>query len=194
MSLFDQQPMGPIPARRPILLPPDPELEAAVPDPATAEVQLVGPVPRELAGAAPAGRPRAAPGHRLRIAVALLLVAPSLVSIIPVWLSLFAPDALLGNVPGFVVIGLVVPGALAVAMVVSQLRRRTLPAVVWLVGSIIVLAAGLTHAAVDFYEHLAHPEWSAPASVTFVVAVPYLIVSGLLFFLFRRSLRQPADG
>ena len=33
MSLFDQQPMGPIPARRPVRYVPDPELEAAGIDP-----------------------------------------------------------------------------------------------------------------------------------------------------------------
>ena len=77
MSLFDQQPMGPVPARHPILLPPDPELEAVVDDPVSAEVTLVGPVPRELADAvAPAPRPVTA-WQVLRVVLVLLLVAPT---------------------------------------------------------------------------------------------------------------------
>lgn len=77
MSLFDQQPMGPVPARHPILLPPDPELEAVVDDPVSAEVTLVGPVPRELAdAAAPAPRPVTA-WQVLRVVLVLLLVAPT---------------------------------------------------------------------------------------------------------------------
>lgn len=104
MSLFDQQPMGPVPARRPILLPPDPELEAAVADPTMAEVSLIGPVPRELAAAVPAsgGRPRPWP----RVAVSLLLVLPMVVPIVLGVVLLFLPDADSYNPPGGVVLGL----------------------------------------------------------------------------------------
>lgn len=78
MSLFDQQPMGPVPARHPIMMPPDPELEAAVDDPASVEVTLVGPVPRELADAAEPGLRRLTAWQVVRVAFVLLLVAPSI--------------------------------------------------------------------------------------------------------------------
>ncbi len=77
MSLFDQQPMGPVPARHPIMMPPDPELEAAVDDPVSAEVTLVGPVPRELAGASEPEPRRVTVWQVVRVAFVLLLVAPS---------------------------------------------------------------------------------------------------------------------
>jgi hypothetical protein len=79
MTMFDQQPMGPVPARRPILMPPDPELEAAVSDPATAEVRLVGVIPKELVGARPVVDRAPQP---LRLAVAWLLLAPLLISMV----------------------------------------------------------------------------------------------------------------
>lgn len=47
MELFDQQPMGPVPARRPIIIPLDPELRDVF-DPTAVEVEVVGPVPWEL--------------------------------------------------------------------------------------------------------------------------------------------------
>ena len=40
--------MGPVPARHPILMPPDPELEAVVDDPTLAEVELAEQVQHHL--------------------------------------------------------------------------------------------------------------------------------------------------
>ncbi len=77
MSLFDQQPMGPVPARHPIMMPPDPELEAVMDDPASAEVTLVGPLPRELAEASEPGPRRVTAWQVVRVAFVLLLVAPT---------------------------------------------------------------------------------------------------------------------
>lgn len=79
MSLFDPQPMGPVPARRPIMRPPDPELEAVVADPTTVDVEVVGEVPSELANPLPI---TSQPKHRLRTAVGWLLLLPAALSLV----------------------------------------------------------------------------------------------------------------
>ncbi len=88
MSLFDQQPMGPIPARRPMRFAPDPELEAIGVDPATAEIELVEPRPAELTD--PVSRPRR---HRVRDAIAWLLLIPMLLSLGVSAVTLIRPEA-----------------------------------------------------------------------------------------------------
>jgi hypothetical protein len=82
MPMFDQQPMGPIPARRPILMPPDPQLEELMADPGMAEVKLVGPVPMELREPLPGRRRPATLWRRLRWVVAFLLVVPTIFNLI----------------------------------------------------------------------------------------------------------------
>lgn len=72
MALFDQQPMGPIPARRPVNIGQDPDSAAAGIYLGATPVQVLGPVPRELA----AGKPSMPHRHPTRIAVAILVLAP----------------------------------------------------------------------------------------------------------------------
>ena len=122
MVLFDQQPMGPVPARRPILMPPDPELEELMSDPATAEITLVGPVPMELVE--PLGGPRRPPAwRRLRWVLALLLVVPTFFNL--VWVVIYLvgddPDSTLMRVPR-----LAGAGVLLAILVIAHLwfRRR----------------------------------------------------------------------
>jgi len=123
MVLFDQQPMGPVPARRPILMPPDPELEALMSDPATAEITLVGPVPMELVE--PLGGPRRPPAwRRLRWVLAFLLVVPTffnLVWVVMIYLVGDDPDSAVMRVPR-----MVGGGILLAILVVAHLwfRRR----------------------------------------------------------------------
>lgn len=124
MVMFDQQPMGPVPARRPILMPPDPELEALMSDPATAEVTLVGPVPMELVEPL-RGQPRRRPAwRRLRWVVAFLLVVPTLFNLVWVVIYLagdFDPDGTLVRIPRLIAIGI-----LALVLLSAHLwfRRR----------------------------------------------------------------------
>lgn len=77
MSLFDQQPFGPIPARKPVRYLPDPELEAAGIDPATAQIEVVDP-PAELAAPVVVQH-----RHPARTLVAWLLLIPFALSVIP---------------------------------------------------------------------------------------------------------------
>lgn len=60
----------------------------------------------------------------------------------------------------------------------------------FLIGSMVVLLAGVLQTALSFMNQHAHPEWSAPASLALVTIVPYLIVSGLLFLVYRRAVRD----
>lgn len=76
MSLFDQQPFGPIPARRPIRVPPDPELEAAGIDPDVTPIELVDP-PAELVEPVTT-RHR----HPVRNLIAWLLLIPLLAQVV----------------------------------------------------------------------------------------------------------------
>ena len=92
MVLFDQQPMGPVPARRPILMPPDPQLEELVADPGTAEITLVGPAPMELREPLP-GLRRSTVWRGLRWTVAVALLAPTFYGLASV------PNYLLGDDP-----------------------------------------------------------------------------------------------
>ena len=96
MVLFDQQPMGPVPARRPILMPPDPQLEELMADPGMAEITLVGPVPMELREPLP-GRRRSTVWRGLRWTLAFLLLAPTFYGLVSVPNYLFSddPDGLL---------------------------------------------------------------------------------------------------
>jgi hypothetical protein len=97
MPMFDQQPMGPVPARRPILMPPDPEREALMSDPESAEVILVGPIPMELVEPLRGRQPGPRPWRWLRWVVALLLVVPTIFNLVAAASYLFAddPDVLL---------------------------------------------------------------------------------------------------
>ncbi len=96
MPMFDQQPIGPVPARRPILMPPDPEREA-LSDPENAEVTLVGPIPMELVEPLHGRQPGARPWRWLRWVVALLLVVPTIFNLVAAANYLFdgAGDGLL---------------------------------------------------------------------------------------------------
>ena len=113
MVLFDQQPMGPVPARRPILMPPDPELEALLSDPATAEVTLVGSVPMELVEPL-GGRRRPPAWRRLRWVLAVVLVVPTFFNL--VWVVIYVigddPDGTLTRaarlIGGGVLLGILV--------------------------------------------------------------------------------------
>ncbi|HEY3339342.1 MAG TPA: hypothetical protein VGK18_12620 [Propionicimonas sp.] len=91
MAMFDQQPMGPIPARRPILMPPDPQLEELLADPGMAEVTLVGPVPMELREPLP-GKRRPTTWRRLRWVLAFLLVVPTIFNLISAATYLLGDD------------------------------------------------------------------------------------------------------
>jgi hypothetical protein len=93
MVMFDQQPMGPVPARRPIMMPPDPELEDLMSDPATAEVTLVGPVPMELVEPLQGQERGRSPWRALRWVVAFLLVVPTIFNLVA------AANYLLGDDP-----------------------------------------------------------------------------------------------
>lgn len=120
MSLFDQQPMGPIPARRPVRYVPDPELEAAGIDPDHAEVEVLEPRPAELIdGVAKPAR------HRVRNLIAWLLLAPMLLSLILSIVSLAYPEGagdrmLLPYLISAVIVVAVIGGA-------YLLFRRSLP-------------------------------------------------------------------
>jgi len=92
MVLFDQQPMGPVPARRPILMPPDPQLEELLADPGMAQVELVGPVPMELREPLP-GLRRPITWRRLRWVLAFLLVVPTIFNLVSAASYLLADDA-----------------------------------------------------------------------------------------------------
>ena len=78
MALFDQQPMGPIPARRPVNIGQDPESAAAGIYLRTTPVEVLGPVPRELAARTPSSPRR----HPIRIAVGILVLAPMLMNLL----------------------------------------------------------------------------------------------------------------
>lgn len=122
MSMFDQQPMGPVPARRSIMMPPDPELEALVADPVTVEVRIVGRSPRELAEAAVPALPRRRRWGRG--AIALLLVLPMVFEIGWATLNLLVvgeDDDVRG--PGIIVAFLVAATMLAAHAVWRHTRR-----------------------------------------------------------------------
>ena len=127
MVLFDQQPMGPVPARRPILMPPDPELEELMSDPATAEITLVGPVPMELVEPL-AGHRHPPAWRRLRWVLAVLLVVPTffnLVWVVMIYLVGDDPDSTLMRVPRLVGGGIIL-AILVIAQVwfLRRARRR----------------------------------------------------------------------
>ncbi len=121
MAMFDQQPMGPVPARRPIMMPPDPELEDLMSDPATAEVTLVGPVPMELVEPLQGQERGHSPWRALRWVVAFLLVVPTIFNLVSAARLVFVddPSGTLVNVPR--VIG---AAALLVILVVALAWSR----------------------------------------------------------------------
>lgn len=126
MVMFDQQPMGPVPARRPILMPPDPELEALMSDPSMAEVTLVGPVPMELVEPL-GGRRRPRPWRRLRWVLAVVLVVPTIFNLVLAVIYVIGdePDGALARLPR-----LIGAAILLVILLVAHLRflsraRRT---------------------------------------------------------------------
>ncbi len=119
MSLFEQQPMGPVPARRPIMQPPDPEREEELADQGPVEVQVLGPLPPELAQGSVAGR-RPPPRRWLRALVAAVLLVPSLAQL------------------GFGLASLVVPE-------VAFDERVRLPGLVVAVGVVVIVVAWLLH-------------------------------------------------
>lgn len=73
MSLFDQQPMGPLPARRPRIVPEDPALAELGIDPTGVPIRVVDPAPRELRHPTPSTPRR----HWFRMIVAFLLLLPT---------------------------------------------------------------------------------------------------------------------
>jgi len=120
MVLFDQQPMGPVPARRPILMPPDPQLEELMADPGMAQVELVGPVPMELREPLP-GMRRPTTWRSLRWVVAFLLVVPTIFNLIS------AASYLLGQDPDSLLMGparLIGVAMLLVVLLVAHLLFR----------------------------------------------------------------------
>lgn len=125
MAMFDQQPMGPVPARRPILMPPDPELEDLLADPATAEVTLVGPVPMELVEPLRGREPGPRPWRWLRWLVALLLVVPTIFNLVAASSYLFGdePAGPLVRPARLIAVALLLV-ALAVAYLVLSSRAR----------------------------------------------------------------------
>ena len=128
MVLFDQQPMGPVPARRPILMPPDPELEELMSDPATAEITLVGPVPMELVEPL-AGHRHPPAWRRLRWVLAVLLVVPTFFNL--VWVVIYLvgddPDSSLMRVPRLVGGGIVLAILVVACLWFGRRTRRLRP-------------------------------------------------------------------
>ncbi len=126
MAMFDQQPMGPVPARRPILMPPDPEREALMSDPESAEVTLVGPIPMELVEPLRGRQPGPRPWRWLRWMVAFLLVVPTIFNLV------IAAGYLLGDYPDGVLVRqarLIAAAIIVVVLLVAHLlflgaRRR----------------------------------------------------------------------
>ncbi len=78
MALFDQQPMGPVPARRPVNIGQDPDSAAAGIYLGATPVEVLGPIPRELA----AGKPSTPRRHPIRIAVGILVLAPMVMNLL----------------------------------------------------------------------------------------------------------------
>ena len=123
MSLFDQHPMGPIPARRPILIPDDPEVQAAGIDRSLVEVTVMSPAPRELRGyVAPPRR-----SHRLRIAVCVLLLLPYLPSVYEVLRRFVVSEASdPGMYPATMLAVFLVFGIILCAHLIARSRDRGL--------------------------------------------------------------------
>jgi hypothetical protein len=117
VSLFDQQPFGPIPARKPILMPPDPDLEAATDDPTHAKIELVQPIPPELAGAPQESHRR----HNWTRLIALLVLAPMIAGIVAGAVVQFDPSAT-DQIPAVGAISLV--ALIAVVVTAEWLWRR----------------------------------------------------------------------
>jgi hypothetical protein len=40
-----------------------------------------------------------------------------------------------------------------------------------------------SHVGIEFYNHIQHSEYSAPASLSFLIAIPYLIIIGIVFII-----------
>jgi hypothetical protein len=38
-----------------------------------------------------------------------------------------------------------------------------------------------SHVGIEYYNHIQHPEYSAPASVSFLIAIPYMIFIVIVF-------------
>lgn len=122
MSLFDQQPMGPVPARRPVIVPADPELEGAGVDPTTASIRVMKPVPTELRRHEPLRARR----HVFRYIVGSLLIVPFAAAVVVGMVGVGRPESADGRMTGpflisFAVVGLVILGA---SLVARRLRGR----------------------------------------------------------------------
>ncbi|MFT3971008.1 MAG: hypothetical protein QM695_12215 [Micropruina sp.] len=78
MALFDQQPMGPIPARRPMNIGQDPESAEAGIYLGNTQAEVLGRVPRELRTGT-SSKPRR---HPVRIAVGILVLAPMVLNLL----------------------------------------------------------------------------------------------------------------
>jgi hypothetical protein len=127
MSMFDQQPMGPVPARHPILMPPDPDREALMSDPESAEVTLVGPIPMELVEPLRGRPPGTRPWRWLRWVVALLLVVPTIFNLVAAGAYLFGDysDGVLVR-PARIIAAVIIMVVLVVAhlLFLNSRRRR----------------------------------------------------------------------
>lgn len=123
MALFDQQPMGPIPARRPILMPPDPELEAAIADPGTAHVELVEPYPDELRTAVPAKLHPSPAVRWLRTVLIVLLLSETILGLGIGLTIMLTPDNSGMYAPRVIALG-VVALLLVLAVLLWRYRNR----------------------------------------------------------------------
>lgn len=65
-----------------------------------------------------------------------------------------------------------------------------------LVAAGIVLIAGIVHVGLAFSEHVRHPEWSAPAYVTIIYIVPYVLAAATLasLYLWHPMVRLDVTG
>lgn len=122
MTLFDQQPFGPVPARRPNLIPHDPELEGLGVDYPDLRLEVVAPVPAELADA-DATPPRRHLGLRV---VAWLVLLPLLAQLVIGTVMVITGEQFAGDgmrTPALISIGLVL-AAIAGAWVLFVRSRR----------------------------------------------------------------------
>lgn len=124
MSLFDQQPMGPVPARRPVMNPPDPAREG-LPYPEAMDVHVEQPVPSELEDE-DSGDTQTSNRHWFRFTVASILIVAFVISVVGGAFALFHPseNTLIG-IAGMTV-AVVVTVVIVAVRVWSRWRDRNL--------------------------------------------------------------------
>lgn len=125
MSLFDQQPMGPVPASRPIRVPADPALESIADDPSQVKVEVVAPLPPELAQASEHAPERSTLRIMRAVVASILVFGFGLALTIAAYRSVVPGEGDEGvPLPALAVLVLVIGGG-AVATLWSRLRRST---------------------------------------------------------------------